>query len=486
MPKMLGKESLENKKVMKIRQEVILLLVLIVFSVVMLFVLNHLAPNLLWDETVYLGNARSHISQSNFTEDFRYPLLEYLVAFVWVFTGESILAAKLLVILISTASVLVLYLISKRFFDWKTSLLLSFLFAASPLILFWGGKVYTDVPSMFFILLCFYLLLKSSEAGSPRKRVFWLALAALSIDLAFLLRFTAGLFALCVFIYLVFKKQAKSAIIFALFALIFLTPWLAYNQMHYQNPIWDLEEQFRVVGEWTSWEPISKQVANLFIYNNWAVLGLFFAGVFALFYAWLRKRSSANKKIPHDSYILVLIYVLLSFVYYLFFVKLKDARYYISFLPFIFILAFFGLDFLKKRFPERKKWAFMTILVLLIVLQVVFCTVLIKKSQEIYLCEVNHPIMQSIDYLKDMNPKAVLGNAWPWYGYHLNVKVASLWDPNITMLIGLYNASYIAYDDLNGIGFDKKLLDQNSRLILEKTFKGNCAETVYLYRVEES
>ena len=67
MPKMLGKESLENKKVMKIRQEVILLLVLIVFSVVMLFVLNHLAPNLLWDETVYLGNARSHISQSNFT-----------------------------------------------------------------------------------------------------------------------------------------------------------------------------------------------------------------------------------------------------------------------------------------------------------------------------------------------------------------------------------------------------------------------------------
>src|SRR5438445_1485505 len=111
----------------------------------LLLFFNFLNLPLLWDEAAYLGNARSHISVSNFTEDFRFPLLEWLVASVWLITGESIFFARLLVIALAILSSYLFYLISLNYFSKRASLFATIFFSISSLILLWGLRVYADV-----------------------------------------------------------------------------------------------------------------------------------------------------------------------------------------------------------------------------------------------------------------------------------------------------------------------------------------------------
>ena len=77
----------------------------------MLIQLAHVSQFLIWDEPVYLGNAKSHIGESHFTEDFRFPLLEYVISLSWTVFGESVLIAKYVAIFFTLLSVFGFYLL---------------------------------------------------------------------------------------------------------------------------------------------------------------------------------------------------------------------------------------------------------------------------------------------------------------------------------------------------------------------------------------
>ncbi|UZE94002.1 MAG: glycosyltransferase family 39 protein [Candidatus Pacearchaeota archaeon] len=448
----------KNKK-----KEFIIIGIFLLVLLILFLILNWFSPMLLWDENVYLGNARSHISNSAFTEDFRFPLLEYLIAFAWFFSGESIFIAQLIIILFSLASVFFLYLISKRFFSERFSFLLCFFFALCPLILFWGFRAYADIPAMFFVILSFYFLLKSEK----NNKIIFLALAGFVAALAFLTRFPTALFALSAGLYFIFKKRFKDLGIFTLFFIVALLPWLTCNYLSYGNFIWDLQEQYLVISKWTSSEPIIKQITNLFVYINFLIPLLLLLGI----YVTIRKNEKFN--------LLILIYVILSFIYYLFFVRLKDARYYLTFLPFIYLISFQGLYYLKKK--KIFRYVFMILIIILVLNTVFIFGYLAGKNY----CEKNSSITQSINYLKgevDVDD-VVLSNVWPWFGYHLNVKVFSLWDKNIGILLETYEPVYVVYCDGLGIEYEKEILDNSTNLKLEQVFRGRCGEKVYIYRV---
>ena len=143
-------------------------------------------------------------------------------------------------------------------------------FSLSPLILFWGFRVYADIPAMFFTVLSFYFLLKYNEIESnkpknKKKEYLFLALCGITAALSFLSRFPLALFAISVGIYFILKKKPKELLIFALFFLIAICPWLIYNRIIYKNPIWDLLQQYTVVAEWTVMQPISAQLLYFLI-----------------------------------------------------------------------------------------------------------------------------------------------------------------------------------------------------------------------------
>ncbi len=449
----------ENRK----QKEFIIVGIFLALVFIILLVLSQINSMLLWDETVYLGNSRSHITQSNFTEDFRFPLLEWIISFAWLFTGESILVAKLIVILFAIASLFMLYVISRKYFSFKISSLLLFLFALTPLFLFWGFRVYTDFLGVFFMLLSFYFLLKDKNK--------YYALAGVFSALAFLARFPFALFPFSAGLYLLFKKRFKPLLFFVLFFIIALIPWMTYNMINYGNPVWDFMEQYKGVSQWTSPQPPLNQLYNLFIYANLFIPFLLIKG----FYFIIKKKQDKNLNY------LSLFYISLSFVYYLFFVNLKDPRYYLPFLPFIYLVSFQGLTSLKKI----KKNFFKIAIILLISAFVINAIFFVSYMTVNNYCDKNSSIAQSVSYLKDKTATndILLGNAWPWYGYHLNTKVFSLYDENIPALIQEHEPKYILYTDNIGIEFDKKILDESPLLVLEEEFVGNCDNT-YVYRVK--
>lgn len=467
-----NRKKKENKKEKKV---VIWIIILVLF--IFFLVLNLSGLLSLWDENVYLGNARSHIGQSNFTEDFRFPLLEWIVALAWLFTGESLFVARMIIILFTLTTVFLLYLISKRYFTWQLSLFLSALFALSPLILLWGFRVYADVPSMFFVTLSFYFLLKGDEKNveknGKKKCCIFIILAGVAAALTFLARFPLALFAFSVLIYFIIKKKPKELLLFIIPFIVTLLPWMVYNQITYHNPLWDVQAQFSVVAQFTPYEPIMKQIQNLSTFTNFLIPLLMIFGIYVL----IRKNEKMNY--------LILIYLVISFIYYLFFVKLKDERYYLTFLPFIYLTAFQAIEWLR----ELRKKRILTILLIVLVITLMAIALIspmslvYDKLNEKLSCDRNNSMMNAIDYLRDKTDinDTVLSNAWPWFGYYLNVRAFNFWSNNIVALVDQYKAPYIVYNNKRGIEFDKRILDSAAGLKLEKEFVDKCNERVYIY-----
>lgn len=436
--------------------------ILLAVLFVLFLVLHYIDPVLLWDENVYLGNARSHISVSNFTEDFRFPLLEYMVAFFWLFTGESILAAKLIMIFFTLATAYVFYLIAKENFDHSHALFLTALFSISPLMLEWGFKIYTEIPALFFLILSFYLIMKQKN-----KFIF---IAGILSGLSFLAKFPNALFGFAVAVFFIFFREYKKFIYFLIGNMLALSPWLIYNFLKYKNPLWDLIEQTSVIAQYTVSEPIIGQIGNFFVAAGMLALFLPFG-----FYPLIKKRK--------ENWIMVL-YTAAFFAYYLFFVRLKFSRYYLADLAFLFIICYFGFLFVMKKTKgiHYKRLFYAALIIFAILTAILFG---FNKIQVHGNCEKDGAIIQSADYIEKYAPEDqyVISNFWPWFGYYANLKMQSIWNENITALIDEFNPSYFVCNNLVGVPFNRALLDENRRLELEKSIKGKCGQEVRIYKV---
>ena len=467
----------KNKKIIFKKDAVIISILFIAFLIFFLY-LSSISTRLLWDETVYLGNARGYITQSNFTEEFRYPMLSWSVALIWLVTGENIIAAKIFVILLSVLSIILFYLISKRYLSLYPGLIATILFGLSPLIMFWGFRIYTDVSSIFFVLLSYYLLLRADEIGRKNVNHMYvlMILSGMAAGLSFLMRFPHGLFIVCIVLFLLYKKNLGKTITFCLGIAVTLIPWMIYNYITHNNPLWDLIAQYTLVNAWTNWEPMSQQLVNLFLYNSLSIIILFIVGLFVMIYLRVKKWE------------FLLIYIVIAFIAYLFLIRLKDARYYITILPFIYIIAFIPIDYLLKKKKKIVSIGGIVLLIIVIMTTLAMSLVTYNKIQENHLCD-NDSITQSIAYLKtqnvDIQDTILASNVWPWYGYHLNMKVSSLWDKDYNLIvIDSKNPQYIAYSNTIDAETNKAKLDENPRLKLEKEFNGTCNDKVYLYKKE--
>ena len=137
------------------------LLAILIILGTLLVILARQDSFLMWDENAHLANARSYLGEANYEEIWRFPAMGLTVASIWAATGESILVGRLLTILFSLASVVIFYLVGKKYFDETNATVLAAIFAFSTQVLFWGFRVYPDIPAMFFVLLAFYLLLEN-------------------------------------------------------------------------------------------------------------------------------------------------------------------------------------------------------------------------------------------------------------------------------------------------------------------------------------
>ena len=411
---------------------------------------------LIWDENAYLGNARAVFSSSNYTEDNRFPLIELIIAVLWLFTGESVFLARLIMILFTAATIFLVYKISETHF--RKPFIPTVFFATNFLVLYWGFRIYPDITGLFFILLSYFLLIKG--------RIFF---SGVSASFAFLARFPNAIFGFSVCIFFLFSKKIKKIFIFLAGVFISLLPWLCFNTIRYQNPLWDLIDLFKQIGLYTAKEPMFYQLLNMF-----KILNSFALPVFIGFFFIVKHRK---KKMN----LLILIYFLLYMAYYFFMVNLKFDRYYIGILPFLYFIGYFWIESLKS-----KKIVHLS-LIILFMLHFIFTLFLLYSEFRNSECIKDGGVIgKAIEYLKKegIQNRTIISNSWPWFGYYLNSKVSSTWTNDISLLLQIYGKSYFVIIERGGLEFNLDILNDNTKVTLIQTFEDRCMNKAYIYRAD--
>ena len=312
----------------------VFLIIFLLFFVVKIFSL-FVSHDIWWDSSVYLGIGKYIYSsgEAGLWEPSRPLVWPLMLGFFWemgyVFFG------KLLVVFFSSGVLLLTYLIAKDLFNKKIAIIASlFLFLSQTFFLF-NNILHTEIPSAFFVLLGFYFFVK--------KRY---NLSALFLGIAFMTRFFQ-IFAFIPLILLLFyyfvrgKEHYRTLFYFSLYFLIPVVPYLISNYILYDNPFYPFLLQ-SWMSEYTGWvfsQPFYFYFVNLVKGNVlvlFAVLGLVF--VF--------KRPSLDKVA------LVLLFLFVFVPYNL--VAHKEMRLLITALPFLYILAAYGLLGFVNNFKKNK------------------------------------------------------------------------------------------------------------------------------------
>ncbi len=423
----------------------VILLLAIIFLINAVIV--YLTPTtLMWDENVYLANAKHILGITPYFEYFRFPLLWWnLSLFIFLF-GYNIYVIKLYLLLIFLISLAFFYSILSEDGETWEAVFFTMLLAFNGLVLFYATKIYPDVYGMSFTILSIYFFYHYLK----HKKVSDFVLYIIFSILAFLAKYPYGLWLFSSWV-LLDKREKIRAIEYSI---IFLLPFFIYNLVLYKQPIFILVKELTLAYLWQVKEPITKFFENSFTY-----LGFLMAFIFLF----------PKNKFERANYI----FALLSFIYFAFFVPQKDPRYLIQMLPSSILLF-------KLKMKEFK--GFQLPIYMLLGFSMVYSTISgISDILHYSLCYGKFSaIYQSIEFLKKVKAKRVISNSfWVWYGNHLNIAAYSIYNNSIDVFIKKYKPDYIVYSKNYGIRLNLSL-NRYERVFY---YKDLCGIDVEIYKV---
>ncbi len=302
-----------------------------------------------WDSGVYVGMAKWlwSLGTSGLWEDFRPVLWPFVLGFFWKIGISPVIAARVLMFVLSLGCVWLVFKIGSSVFDVRTGLLTSVLFGFSQIFFLLGFHEYTEIPALFLVLFGFWLFLK--------EKMF---LSGLFIGLAVLMRFPSGLFGITLLAVLCWERIWKKIVLLGCgFSAVF-APFMVFNYWLYGSPFHSL-----IAGQQVISKVLGCTVLHALPWYAYFQLLLFenVVNVFAVVGIALACFSSIQNK---RGKILVVLSSLIPLLYYSF-LPCRDYRYLLSFLPFVVLLAVFGFSWFV-----RKKWLWYALSVLLIIFAV--------------------------------------------------------------------------------------------------------------------
>lgn len=277
--------------------------------------------------------------------------------------GET--AIRFSIVLFSTGIVFVSYfLLNEMFGNKKISLLTTLCLTFSWIILFFTGRILTDIPAAFFLLTALFFFWKGYINDKGKKFIF---LFAIFLSLATLTRMQSIMF-FPPFLIIIFLKEKfamfknKKLWIVLLIFLAFLLPYFYLYSQHYGNPIKDLFEYYVGVGS----SDVAKDVASersifkfpmyfkdlpyMLTYPFFAllILGLFY---FFLDVIFGFDRIFQNKKI--QTKLFTFFWILSPFLALGYITPYVEERYVTACLPFLFLVSILPLVSLEKYFKNK-------------------------------------------------------------------------------------------------------------------------------------
>jgi 4-amino-4-deoxy-L-arabinose transferase-like glycosyltransferase len=141
-----------------------------------------------WDEAVYVGMGKRIFSagSSGLWDSPRAPVLPAIAGVAWKLGLDPLSIGRAFSIIMTAASICIIFLIGKTIFSEKAALIAATIFATTPSIIYLHTKFLTEMPSIFFLLLAIYTFIKSRENKS-------LILAGIWTAISFIIRLPQGL-----------------------------------------------------------------------------------------------------------------------------------------------------------------------------------------------------------------------------------------------------------------------------------------------------
>lgn len=150
------------------------------------------------------------------------------VYLLYQFFGVNEFSSHILMLVISLASIILVYKFGKLLFNEKAGLISAFLLSFFPLDVIHATRLNSDLPSAFFVGLSVYFFLKSEK--SKKSNSSYYLFSGISLGIAYLIREMAVFIILFFAIYTIYNRKIKSSYLYIAlgFVLIFAVELLYF------------------------------------------------------------------------------------------------------------------------------------------------------------------------------------------------------------------------------------------------------------------
>jgi 4-amino-4-deoxy-L-arabinose transferase-like glycosyltransferase len=263
-----------------------------------------------------------------------YVIPQFITSFFYIFTNDIFIAGKLMALVYFFLGIIFIYLLGSALKNKTIGIMASILFLFNPLIWFYGVRPLVDAPLTTMFVIVAYCVIKLEK----EKTMFWSYVTILTIFVAMLTKMPAILLLVSFVTYiLLFKrkeiissKAIKNSVIY-LVGVLFSVNILFYFIFNHILITPFFVRVFRLVGIQQGFE-VTSYLPHMV---SWYVLVLFLLGLFFIFFY------------KYEMYYFIIISLFIYYTYFEFAVISFD-RYILPIVPYIILIAVYGLDEFAK------------------------------------------------------------------------------------------------------------------------------------------
>lgn len=290
------------------------------------------------DEYTYMNNAHSFLRGSVESADItRFPFFPVTLSGMYFIFGEADPVSNIFVIVLGVITILSLFFIVRKMFDENKAFWSSLILSTSPLFVFFGTRVLTEMLFMLLLLLCIYFTYLS------RNNQKYFILIGVFAALLFLTRYVGLYFFIIFIVFFIMEKKARKIFskwtLLGILAFLFvLSPYMFLNYSITENPMGLVVNFFNIafgITQGTFGWP--DKIPSFFLVLPFILL-------FASPLLWQSINNQRKKLLKEKILIFTISILVVTTVMELFYLNSTPLlRYLIVIVPFLSVLASFGI-----------------------------------------------------------------------------------------------------------------------------------------------
>ena len=414
--------------------------------------------------------------------------------------GVNEFSSNILVLLISLASIVLIYKFGKLLFNEKAGLLSALLMSFFPMDVVFSTRLLSDIPSAFFAALSVYFFLRSEKIKRKAKSGFYCLFSGLALGAAYLIREMSLLMGLFFIVYVVYKRKIRMEYFFmALGFVLMLSLEFLYFLSLTGNPFFrymSISTEINTIVETDNYGrgslPFSLFHYPYIIFTD-SLLGLFYPFIFiAMAYFIMRKKRETYSMLFW--FVPVLLYLSFGSESFARYVPIPVAA------RFLFIISIPGILLLSYFLSQDEE------IIRKILMPSIIALLFLTSIGYIYASEHRFAInneKSSYNYLQSLPEKTIYTDSRTASIFDYlsgfkggeNIKSFNYYkflDPESTYALDLSQKkdSYVVINwnlinffvsSKKGIVFPEEIYDIPQSWVLEKEFKGRGQEKIQIY-----